>query len=86
MGGKGGSSVDQILLSVIDSLRQQALAITGIADQVSALKATLLKYHPEMKEDFEAQLAIEKEGSRAYISQMQRQLAQLRAAASRPSS
>jgi hypothetical protein len=78
--------MQQILISLIDSLGQQALAITGISDQVSALKTTLLKYHPEMHDDFNAQLAVEKEASRTYISHMQKQLAELRAVASRLSS
>jgi hypothetical protein len=73
----------QVLISLIDSLGQQSLAITGIADQVSALKATLLKYNPEMQDDFEAQLAVEREASRTYIAHMQKQLAELRAVASR---
>jgi hypothetical protein len=82
-GEKGGSVMKQVLISLIDSLGQQSLAITGIADQVSALKATLMKYNPEMQDDFKAQLAVEKEASRTYIAHMQKQLAELRAVASR---
>lgn len=75
-----GFIMEQVLISLVDSFREQALAITGIADQVCALKATLLKHYPEMKEDFDAQLVVEKEGSRDYVSHIHAQLAQLRAA------
>ncbi len=75
--------MQQILISLIDSFGQHALAITGIADQVAALKAILLKYHPEMQDDFKAQLAVENEGSRTYAAHVLAELAQLRAAASR---
>ncbi len=75
--------MQKVLISLIDSFGQHALAITGIADQVAALKATLLKYHPEMQDDFNAQLVVEHEGSRTWAAHMQAELAQLRAAVSR---
>jgi hypothetical protein len=75
----------EILISLTNLFGEQSLAISALADQISALRESLVHQFPEIEDDLNARLSLATNKGEARVEKLQETLATLRELISRVS-
>jgi hypothetical protein len=70
----------EVLNAMAQAMGDQAIALGGVADRVTALKQTLARQFPELADELKGQIAEDQEKSRTEVYELQVSLAKLREA------
>jgi recombinational DNA repair protein RecT len=74
--------MEEVLNALVQAVQEQANALSAVADQITALKQTLVKKFPELSDELKAQVEADGEKNRNEVYEVQVSLAKVREAIS----